>query len=132
MAWNGDTFTCDDATGVVDRYPYYSLTLNIGASSHLIPGHGPMSDNELRWRSFTLKEKSKMNCSLRVGAGVISFHHKHILDQEVNTVSVNYYAIRYTIYFDLVNDIVPSTIFKIKIQVNLKKNSSNILRRRVE
>ena len=28
---------CDGATGVVGRHPCYSLTYNIGASSHLIP-----------------------------------------------------------------------------------------------
>ena len=36
--------SCDGASGVVGRHPYYSQTFNLGASSHLIPRPGPVSD----------------------------------------------------------------------------------------
>ena len=35
---------CDGASGVVGRHPCYSLTYNIGASSHLIPWPGLVLD----------------------------------------------------------------------------------------
>ena len=36
--------SCYSATGVVGQHPRYSLILNIGALSHLIPRLGPSSD----------------------------------------------------------------------------------------
>ena len=36
--------TCDGASGVVGRNPCYSLTFNVGSSSHLIPRPGLVSD----------------------------------------------------------------------------------------
>ena len=38
---------CDGATGVVGRHPCYSLTYNIGASSHLIPRPDLVLDTSL-------------------------------------------------------------------------------------
>ena len=46
---------CDCATRVVDRHPCYSLTFNIGASSHLVPRPGPVSGKSWRlWRWLLL------------------------------------------------------------------------------
>ena len=44
ITYLGEVKYIDSATGVVGRHPCYSLTFNIGASSHLVPRPGPVSD----------------------------------------------------------------------------------------
>ena len=46
---------CDGASGVIWRHPCYSQTLNKGASSHLIPRPGSVSDTSWGYIQLTVR-----------------------------------------------------------------------------
>ena len=57
----------DGATGVVGRHSCYSLTFKLGASSHLIPRPGPVSDTS--WRHcnlFICGSENKLECVIQL------------------------------------------------------------------
>ena len=64
---------CDVAPGLIGRHPYYLQTFSKGASSHLIPRPGTVSDMSWGYR-YGIKLGKRENLEIKTQNPCIAFH----------------------------------------------------------